>query len=114
MHRAAAERLDGCVTKPVSASALLDNEFNQIVAGELLSGGAGMRVTIARNGQEAVDCIRAEHFDAVLMDVQMPVMDGYQATALIRRQPQYASLPIIAMTANAMAGDREKSLAVGM
>ena len=73
-----------------------------------------MRVTIARNGQEAVDYVRAEPFDAVLMDVQMPVMDGYQATALIRRHPRFASLPIIAMTANAMAGDREKSLAVGM
>ena len=154
MHRAAAERLDGCIAKPVSASALLDaivsafgaaaedegrrivgpvaphaapaslngrrvllvedNEFNQIVASELLGEIAGMRVTIARNGQEAVDYVRAEPFDAVLMDVQMPVMDGYQATALIRRHPRFASLPIIAMTANAMAGDREKSLAVGM
>ncbi len=91
-----------------------DNEFNQIVAGELLSEVAGMKVSIARNGQEAVDQVAAEPFDIVLMDVQMPMMDGYQAAAAIRSQPRHAALPIIAMTAHAMAGDREKSLAAGM
>jgi len=91
-----------------------DNEFNQIVAEELLSTSAGMQVTLARNGQEALDRLPTQPFDAVLMDVQMPVMDGYQATAAIRRQAQHASLPIIAMTAHAMAGDRDKCLAAGM
>jgi CheY-like chemotaxis protein len=74
-----------------------------------------MRVTLAANGQEAVDAVRDEpRFDAVLMDVQMPVVDGCQATALIRQQPEHASLPIIAMTAHALARDRDKCLAVGM
>jgi two-component system sensor histidine kinase/response regulator len=154
VRRAVAEKLDGCLSKPVSASALLeaimsafgpqaeeqaraaaaeaqghgappslrgrhvllveDNEFNQIVATELLGDVAGMIVTVAVNGQEAVDRIRAERFDAVLMDVQMPVMDGYQATALIRHDSAHSELPIIAMTAHAMARDRDKCLAVGM
>jgi CheY-like chemotaxis protein/HPt (histidine-containing phosphotransfer) domain-containing protein len=91
-----------------------DNEFNQIVAGELLSDVAGVHVTLARNGREAVERVFSEPFDAVLMDVQMPLLDGYQATALIRQEARYESLPIIAMTAHAMAGDRDKSLAVGM
>ena len=91
-----------------------DNEVNQMVAVELLSDVAGVRVTVARNGREALDHLRLKAFDAVLMDVQMPVMDGYQATALIRQEARFAHLPIIAMTAHAMAGDRDKGLAVGM
>ncbi len=91
-----------------------DNEFNRMVASELLSDVAGATVTVAVNGQEAVDLVRAQPFDAVLMDVQMPVMDGHQATTLIRQDAAYAALPIIAMTAHAMLRDREKCLAVGM
>jgi len=91
-----------------------DNEFNQIVASELLDEVAGMDVTIAHNGEEALELVRVQRFDVVLMDVQMPVMDGYQATAQIRQDPAHRSLPIIAMTAHAMARDREKCLAVGM
>jgi PAS domain S-box-containing protein len=91
-----------------------DNEFNQIVAHDLLSVVAGVQVTVARNGEEALEHIRTNRFDAVLMDIQMPVMDGYQATALIRRETRYDWLPIIAMTAHAMPADRHKSMAVGM
>ncbi len=91
-----------------------DNEFNQIVASELLADVAGMHVTLAANGQEAVECVRTGRFEAVLMDVQMPVMDGYQATALVRQHPDHTRVPIIAMTAHAMARDRDKCLAVGM
>ncbi|HKW82172.1 MAG TPA: response regulator [Burkholderiaceae bacterium] len=91
-----------------------DNEFNRIVATEWLSDVAGMRVSVAVNGEQAVELIRSERFDAVLMDVQMPVMDGCQATTLIRQDPSLADLPIIAMTAHAMARDRDKCLAVGM
>ena len=90
-----------------------DNDINQQLARELLEG-AGFSVTIASNGREAVQAVLGDDFDAVLMDVQMPVMDGYQATEEIRRQDRCRKLPIIAMTAHAMAGDREKSLAVGM
>jgi PAS domain S-box-containing protein len=91
-----------------------DNELNQELAMELL-GQAGMQVVLAQNGQEAVDLLaRDARFDGVLMDCQMPVMDGYTATREIRQTLGLANLPILAMTANAMAGDREKVLAAGM
>jgi signal transduction histidine kinase/DNA-binding response OmpR family regulator len=127
-----------------------DNEINQQVALEILTG-ADLQVTLATNGREAVDAVRSQEFDAVLMDIQMPVMDGHEAARKIREwekelkaqgsklkaedrgqktevggqktevgnksselSPQSSELPIIAMTAHAMTGDREKSLAVGM
>jgi len=115
-----------------------DNEINQQVAREILEG-AGLNVTLATNGQEAIDAIQKNEYDAVLMDVQMPVMDGYTATRKIREweigirnaeggmgkraedrkegsalSPQSSELPIIAMTAHAMAGDADKSIAAGM
>jgi two-component system sensor histidine kinase/response regulator len=91
-----------------------DNELNQEVALEFLRQ-AGIEVVLAANGQEALDTLSHDPaFDCVLMDCQMPVMDGYEATRRLRAQPQFQHLPIIAMTANAMAGDREKVLAVGM
>ncbi len=91
-----------------------DNDLNQELAQELL-GQAGIEVVLAQHGQEALDILsRDSVFDGVLMDCQMPVMDGYEATRHLRAQPQFARLPIIAMTANAMAGDREKVIAAGM
>ena len=90
-----------------------DNEINQQVAMEILAA-AGIAVSLAGNGQEAVDAVRTNHFDAVLMDLQMPVMDGYTATRAIRQDARFKNLPIIAMTAHAMAGDREKSSQAGM
>ena len=90
-----------------------DNEINQQVALEILQG-AGLNVTVVENGREAVDMVSRHPFDAVLMDVQMPVMDGYQATAEIRRDKTFDNLPIIAMTASAMTQDRERAIAAGM
>ncbi|RJG48411.1 response regulator [Motilimonas pumila] len=90
-----------------------DNEVNQQIAVELLTL-AGLEVSTAWNGQEALDKVDSESFDAVLMDVQMPVMDGYTATERLRQIPELVNLPIIAMTANAMSGDKEKCLAAGM
>jgi len=91
-----------------------DNPINQQVAEELLAQ-AGLKVTVANNGLEAIKILKAENgFEAVLMDMQMPEMDGFEATRSIRQKPGYKDLPIIAMTANAMAGDREKCLEAGM
>ncbi|RUP27224.1 MAG: response regulator, partial [Curvibacter sp.] len=90
-----------------------DNELNQQVAAELLSD-AGFVVELAGNGQEALAKLRQQPVDLVLMDMQMPVMDGLEATRAIRAQPDTRHLPVIAMTANAMAADREHCLAAGM
>ena len=90
-----------------------DNELNQMVAMELLLD-AGFAVDVAENGRVAIDRIERKHYDAVLMDMQMPVMDGETATRLLRSQPRYALLPIIAMTANAMEVDRQRCFAAGM
>ncbi len=91
-----------------------DNELNQELATELLRE-AGIEVVIASHGQAALDILATDTaFDGILMDCQMPVMDGFEATAAIRRDPRLAAMPVLAMTANAMAGDREKVLAIGM
>ncbi|TIH15920.1 response regulator [Marinifilum sp. JC120] len=90
-----------------------DNEINQQVAREILEG-ADVTVSIANNGQEAVEMVKANTYDAVLMDIQMPLMNGFQAVKNIRSDEKLQSLPIIAMTAHALVGDREKSLLAGM
>ncbi len=90
-----------------------DNAINRQVAEELL-GAVGVRVSHAENGQRALDRLEQETFDAVLMDIQMPVMDGITATRRIRETPRFAELPVIAMTAHALPAEREKSLAAGM
>ncbi|MCC7262461.1 MAG: PAS domain S-box protein [Candidatus Latescibacteria bacterium] len=90
-----------------------DNELNQQVAMELLSEG-GLVVELAENGEVALRMVGERSYDAVLMDMQMPVMDGVAATQEIRQDARFANLPILAMTANAMAGDRDRCLAAGM
>ena len=91
-----------------------DNELNLELACELLES-AGIELNLAVNGAEALDQLeRDADLDGVLMDCQMPVMDGYTATRKIREQLRWANLPVIAMTADAMAGDRERALACGM
>jgi two-component system sensor histidine kinase/response regulator len=127
-----AQQFSGSVPKPTSTAldaadpfALLagiagarvllveDNELNQEVATALLTG-AGLVVDLAENGRLAVDRIKSGSYDIVLMDMQMPVMDGLDASREIRTMPEFDQLPIVAMTANAMAGDRERCLAAGM
>ncbi len=90
-----------------------DNVMNREFALEIL-GRAGVQVDVAGNGQEALEKIDCFHYDGVLMDCQMPVMDGFEATRCIRADGRFAALPVIAMTANAMAGDRERCAAAGM
>jgi PAS domain S-box-containing protein len=90
-----------------------DNEVNRELAEEML-GNIGLLVDTAENGQQAIDRIRQNTYDLVLMDCHMPVMDGYSATEYIRHELKLPQLPIIAMTANALASDRDHCLAVGM
>jgi polar amino acid transport system substrate-binding protein len=101
---------------PIAGARVLlveDNEINQQVASELLQQ-AGLVVDIANHGREAIDMINDQSYDVVLMDIQMPVMDGYAATEHLRNDERHKSLPILAMTANATVEDRDKSLQVGM
>ncbi len=91
-----------------------DNEINQQVAREILEQG-GLVVEIANNGREVLEISEKHHYDAILMDIQMPEIDGIEATRIIRSRDSEASkIPIIAMTAHAMAKDREKSIDAGM
>jgi two-component system, sensor histidine kinase and response regulator len=91
-----------------------DNPINQKLATRLLEKH-GYRVQVAGSGQEAVTLSAQQKFDVILMDVQMPVIDGFQATALIREQERGRQrTPIIALTAHAMKGDRERCLEAGM
>ncbi len=97
------------------ASILLveDNVFSQQVGQELLED-AGAMVCVANNGKEAIDLLLKEHFDCVLMDIQMPVMDGFETTRQIRAHPKLAATLVIAMTANAGREDQERCIEVGM
>ncbi len=92
-----------------------DNEINQIIATEIL-GNMGVNVSLANNGLEAVTMWNEGEFDLIIMDIQMPVMDGLTAAGEIRKSAKELSqtVPIIAMTAHAMSGDREKSIQAGM
>ncbi len=109
-------RLTAAVARLRGARILLveDNAMNQELALELLRQ-AGLEVVVAANGREALDILRTgQSFDGVLMDCQMPVMDGYEATREIRHNPLWNDLPVVAMTASVMSGDRERVLDAGM
>lgn len=101
------KRLSGCVL------VVEDNPVNSDVAREILAG-AGVTVVLAQHGQEALSCLDQHTFDLILMDMQMPVMDGIEATKAIRLREDGKTIPIVAMTANAFAEDRLKCLAAGM
>ncbi|MGB0129146.1 MAG: response regulator, partial [Rhodocyclaceae bacterium] len=113
----AGQSLSRSVARRFEGEALLveDNPVNQAVAQRLLER-MGLLVQVAENGREAVAATQNKHFDIVFMDVQMPVMDGFEATRLIRSQESGAAprVPVIALTANAMTQDREQCRAAGM
>jgi two-component system sensor histidine kinase/response regulator len=91
-----------------------DNDINKMIALEMLEE-TGVDVDVATNGKEAIEQVQQQPYELILMDIQMPVMDGYQATQAIRALGgEYASMPIIAMTAHALEGDSSKSLDSGM
>ena len=107
--------LTSALTRIKGAAILIveDNEFNQEVIMGLLAEH-GFEITMANNGKEAVGLIAQGHYDMVLMDMHMPIMDGVRATIEIRRDARFNELPIISMTANAMVQDREKCVIAGM
>jgi CheY-like chemotaxis protein len=110
------QQFDKTTLRPVQGADILlveDNEINQQVASEILEQ-AGFYVDIANHGQEALDMLENKTYDCVLMDVQMPIMDGFTATAKIRENNKYKDLPILAMTANATLEDRNQSIEAGM
>ena len=90
-----------------------DNRVNQIVASGMLRK-LGCEVALAENGERALVALEKAGYDVVLMDCQMPVMDGFEATRRIRARPEWQHLPVIAVTANVMQGDREDCLEAGM
>ena len=108
-------RIDLSVLRGARVLLAEDHPINQLIARILLSQ-AGLQVTVAANGREAVDLVvhAAEPFDLVLMDIQMPEMDGYEATRCLREQWRPEDLPIIALTAHALPEERRKCLAAGM
>ncbi|WP_377703941.1 response regulator [Pseudoduganella sp. UC29_71] len=109
------ESMAGALAAIAGARVLLaeDNALNQQVATELLAD-AGLQVDVAANGLEVLDLAQRERYDIVLMDMQMPEMDGLEATRRLRAMPELDALPVVAMTANAMHSDRELCLEAGM
>jgi signal transduction histidine kinase/CheY-like chemotaxis protein/HPt (histidine-containing phosphotransfer) domain-containing protein len=110
------EQLNPELISHIRGSRLLlveDNEINRQVAQEMLEG-FGLDVTTAENGEEAIALLEAEEFDGVLMDMQMPVMDGVTATRIIRKNPKFSELPILALTANVMVSEQNEFLEAGI
>jgi two-component system cell cycle response regulator DivK len=89
-----------------------DQEDNRQILRDLLSN-AGYQLVEAGNGEEAIAAVATQRFDLILMDIQLPVMDGYEATRRIRSNPELNSIPIIAVTSYALTGDEAKALAAG-
>jgi signal transduction histidine kinase/ActR/RegA family two-component response regulator len=93
---------------------VVDDNFINLTIAEAILNNAGISVVTAEDGQLAIEAVRQHNFDAILMDIQMPVMDGYEATKYIRTELALSNIPIIALSANVMPSDVEKSLRAGM
>ncbi|MGH1456841.1 MAG: response regulator [Alphaproteobacteria bacterium] len=104
------------VSKDISILAVDDHPVNQLFVQKLLKRFEFHNIDLAEDGQQALDMIRRKHYDIVLMDCQMPILDGYKATKILREcdVEEKRGVPVIALTANAMVGDREKCMKVGM
>ncbi|MCX7794562.1 MAG: response regulator [Thermodesulfovibrionales bacterium] len=116
IHKEATSDYDSYSLKGMKILLTEDNEINQQIAMELMES-VGAQVTLANNGKESIDILESSPdgtFDVVLMDLQMPVMDGYEATRRLRANPRFDKLPIIAMTAHAMVEEQERTKALGM
>jgi len=100
------------MTENVSILYVEDNFENRILVMRILNA-EGYSVTFAENGDEAMTAVENEVFDLVLMDINLPDIDGYTLTSLLRNKPNVTHTPIVALTANVMKGDREKSLEAG-
>ncbi|GHC85857.1 hypothetical protein GCM10007320_31210 [Pseudorhodoferax aquiterrae] len=112
----AAQQADAPHLAPLRGALVLlvdDNDLNRQIGTELLEA-VGIQVEVAEDGRQALDRLAARPYELVLMDMQMPVMDGLEATRAIRRDPRWQQLPVLAMTANAMAIDRQRCLEAGM
>jgi CheY-like chemotaxis protein len=90
-----------------------DYKHSQIIVTRLLKKNDFESIVVVENGQEALDAVKQQHYDLILMDMQMPVMNGFEATRKIRELAEYKDIPIVALTAFAMKGDREKCLDAG-
>ena len=97
---------------PIRVLLVEDNDLNQKIVSQMLVN-YGFEITVANDGLECLRLLQENHFDVILMDMQMPVMDGYETTRMIRQYEELQHIPVIAMTAHAMAGDREKCLVSG-
>jgi two-component system sensor histidine kinase/response regulator len=101
-------------TEPMTRILIVeDNLTNQRVVAGLL-GKRGYQTFVANHGRQALDALELADYDLILMDVQMPVLDGLETTRIIRRDARWHALPIVGLTAHAMAGDRERCLEAGM
>ena len=110
------EEIDGTILNGLKVLVVDDNEYNRIVATDTLKSKAELDITTASDGQEAIDILKLNEFDVVLMDVQMPGMDGFEATKYIRENlsPPKRDIPIVALTASVLRSDLEKCRKAGM
>ena len=117
MHRSqpppGAIRDDSEIPRPAGVILIVENEESNRRLMEQILGFAGYQYLSATNGQEALEVLDRAHVDVVLLDLFMPVLDGYETTGIIRARPDIAAMPVVAVTAKAMPGDRELALSSG-